>query len=401
MNILNTLFLILNIAAYTPGKILSENYILGPGDEILIISRSSGQSIRTLVSPEGNVPLYSIFPSTQDEQKFKNSQVQFLTSGIIKASGLSIKEFEDSLSVFSRKTFRKKDSFRVILLKPRNVGVEINGSVIHPGIYMLPANSTVADAIWQAGGLKGTASYSRIKLIRNRDTSEVNLSNYVDLKNPKNNPSISGIDEIFVPEIETQKSVYIAGDILVPPLSTPTVLSISDTLSTLSPEKVMVKTRSISLEVDSTITLNELLLNHLPVSLERKLSQGNVFVKHKGKIFKAKTSDREIYPGDSVYILPLFRGILVAGEVKRPGTFVPFSEGASVEYYIARAGGKTSLAGSTEIIRGFKSTKTSPNTVPQDGDIILVKYSKTKRFAEYVSILQGILTLVTVYLAYR
>ena len=393
MSIINTLVILLNIAAYTPGKIVSNRYTLGPGDELLVVSKSTGLNVKTRVTPEGNVPLYSIIPSTQNTQP---SQFQLVTSGIIKATGLTIKAFEDSLSVFSLKKLGKKDSFRVILIKPRNVAIEINGAVIHPGIYILPANSTVADAIWASGGLNGSACFSGIKLIKNHDTATVNLSTYKNLKDPAQNPSISGIDEIVVPQVQMQQSVYVAGDILSPPLSTPILMPLASDTSLLNyktEREIKVATKAVSIEIDSATTLKKLLSHLLPVELDAKIRENNVFIKRKGDIFGVKDPNVEVHEGDSIYILPIFRGILVAGEVMRPGTFVPFIEGASIEYYVARAGGKTNLAGSTEIIRGFKALKTTSHTIPQDGDIIIVKYSKTKRFAEYVAILQGVLTL--------
>lgn len=232
----------------------------------------------------------------------------------------------------------------------------------------------------------------------------MNLSTYKNLKDPGQNPSISGIDEIVVPQVQMQQSVYVAGDILSPPLSTPILMPLASDTSLLNYKtegEIKVATKAVSIEIDSATTLKKLLSHLLPVELDAKIRENNVLIKRKGDIFGVKDPNVEVHEGDSIYILPIFRGILVAGEVMRPGTFVPFIEGASIEYYVARAGGKTNLAGSTEIIRGFKALKTTSHTIPQDGDIIIVKYSKTKRFAEYVAILQGVLTLLTLYLAYK
>lgn len=398
MEIVKIIVFLINLSAYTPGQLLPDNYILGAGDEILIISKTTGQNIKARITPEGDVPLYSVLPSGGENTGVSQ---QFITSGLIKAAGLSIKMLEDSLAAFSLRNFGKKDTFKVVLLHPRKVALIINGAVISPGVYLLPANYSVADALWAAGGTKGISNFSRITLIKDRDTTFVDLSTYENLKNPEQNPSISGIDEIYVPETETQKSVFIAGDILVPPLSVPALIpTLSDSLmSTTIP--VRIKTRSICVSVDSAIPLKKLLSRLLTVSVEKKIRKGNIFIKRRGKILNPQKPVMEILAGDSIYVLPLFRGILVSGEVIRPGTFVPLSEGASLEYYIARAGGKTRLAGAVEIVRGFRIFKAHTATIPQDGDIIIVKYSKFRRFAEYIAVMQGILTLLTLYHAYK
>ncbi len=398
MEIVKIIVFLINLSAYTPGQLLPDNYILGAGDEILIISKTTGQSIKTRITPEGDVPLYSMLPLGGENT---GVSPQFITSGLIKAAGLTIKMLEDSLAAFSLRNFGKKDTFKVVLLHPRKVALVINGAVISPGIYLLPANYSVADALWAAGGTKGISNFSRITLIKDRDTTFVDLSTYESLKNPEQNLSISGIDEIYVPETETQKGVFIAGDILVPPLSVPASIPIlSDSLiSTTAP--IRIKTRSICVSIDSAIPLKKLLSRLLTVSVEKKIRKGNVFIKRRGRILTPKNPEIEILTGDSIYVLPLFRGILVSGEVIRPGTFVPLSEGASLEYYIARAGGKTRLAGAVEIVRGFRIFKAHTATIPQDGDIIIVKYSKFRRLAEYIAVMQGILTLFTLYHAYK
>ncbi len=402
MNIVKILFVLFNVSSYTPGKINPENYILGPGDKILIVSNTTGQNINTIVTPGGYAPLFSLqFASTslQSNQPQSTSITGgLLVSGIIKAAGLSIKDFEDSLSVFVYRKFGKTDSFNVILIKPRTVGIEVGGAVLHPGIYMLPANLTIADAIWAAGGFTGLALHSKVLLISKNDTLSVNLSTFENLKSSKYNPSISGFNKILVPYVNPQKSVYIAGEITAVPLSSSAITIYNDTSGTLP---ITIKTKSISVRIDSQITIKNLLNKILVNNLQLKISEHNVLIKHNGRIHMVNDVEKPVFAGDSVYILPLFRGIVVAGEVMRPGTLIPFAEGASLEYYIARAGGKTSLSGSTEIVRGFRTFKASAQNVPQDGDIIIVKYSKTRRFAEYVGILQGILTLVTLYLAYN
>ena len=403
MNLITYLIYFFITYSYTPGTVNQNYYVLGPGDRILIVSESTGEAIKTIVSPDGNVPIYS--PWTQDyesdNQNTANYQQPkaFLVSAIVEGKGLTIRQFADTLSYFTMKLFGKKDSFRVMLISPRMVSLEISGAVYHPGIYTLPANYTIADALWSAGGLTGTACYTRIALISGKDTVKVNLGTFDRLNDPSNNRNISSFQKIFVPFTNTDSSVYIVGDISTHPLASPVFMSLgtgTDSLISSFSIRSMVISRSLSRQAP----LDSILCNLVGTNMEAKVSGNKVFVKRDGKIKSVNSMSFTIKPGDSIFIFPLFRGVLVSGEVMRPGTLIPFVEGASVDYYISKAGGKSQFAGPVKILRGFKLIGISKKTIPEDGDVIIVNYSRTKRFAEYVSILQGLITLLTLYLAY-
>lgn len=398
MNLLSYLAYLAFAYAYTSGTVNPKYYILGPGDKILIVSKSTGMAIKTTVSPEGNVPIYA--PWSQEEEyevnntSSYNKPEAYLILDIIMAKGLTLQKFADTLAHYTMKVQRREDNFDVMLIEPRNITVEIKGAVYHPGIYTIPANSTVADALWIAGGLKGNACFSKIVLMSKNDTSIVNLSSFEHLNEITNNRSVSFYEKIFVPFINPDSSVYIVGDIVSHPLSSPTF--IKDTL--MAP--VPIRSSAISVPLSEPTSVKQLLNNIISENTKIKVRQNKIFVKRNHKINRIKSDTFMIIPGDSLFIFPLFRGVLVAGEVVNPGTLIPFSEGAPVDYYLSKAGGKSQYAGSVKILRGFRLLSTSTTTIPEDGDIIIVNYSRTKRFSEYISILQGIITLLTLYSAY-
>ncbi len=401
MTILSAFIYFLLSYSYTPGMVNPNFYVLGPGDTILIVSQSTGMSIKTAVLPDGHVPIYTSWGQGEEHiqvPQYTYNTKTFLVSGVVNASGLTIKEFSDTLSYYSKKLLDKKDSFKVMLIGSRMVSVEISGAVYHPGIYTLPANSTIGDALWRSGGLKGNACFAKIMLVTGNDTTIVNLGTFEHLNSPRDNRSISSVQKIFVPSINEDSSVFIVGDISVPPLSSPIFIPIkSDTLNTT----FTLRSRVISVPLSKPQPIYTFLEDIVGKNLNIKILGNKVFVKRNGKIKRVSSLDFEVNPKDSIFIFPLQRGVLVAGEIMRPGTSIPYVEGATVDYYISKAGGKTEYAGPVKILRGFSLINAKRTTIPEDGDVIIVNYSRTKRFAEYVSILQGILTILTLYFAYH
>ncbi len=386
--------------SYTPGSVNPEYYVLGPGDKILIVSESTGSAIKTTVSPDGNVPIYAPWSGGEDERPNGANYEQpkaFLVSAMLKGRGLTLKQFSDTLSYYTMKILGKKDSFKVMLIAPRMVSLEISGAVYHPGIYTLPASYTIADALWSAGGLTGNACYSKITLISGSDTERVNLGTFDLLNDPDNNRNISSFQKIFVPFTDKNNSVYIVGDISTHPLSSPTFVPLSTNTTIIS---FSIRSRVISIPLSESASVSNILQEPVGKNLATKILSNKVFVKRNGEIKRVNSLSFSIKPGDSLFVFPLFRGVLVAGEVTRSGTLIPFVEGATVDYYISKAGGKSEFAGPVKILRGFKFISISETTIPEDGDIIIVEYSRTRRFAEYVAILQSLITLLTLYFAY-
>lgn len=399
MTIFNFILYFFISYSYTPGSVNPDFYVLGPGDTLLVASKSTGMAIKTVVLPSGEVPIYT--PWMQSKVIGENSQKSqtFLLSAVVNGRGLTIKEFSDTLSHYAKNIFGKNDSFNVMLLGARKVSIEISGAVYHPGIYVLPANYTIADAIWNAGGLKGTAYYSQILLITEKDTTKVNLGSFVHLNSSKINRSISSVQKVFVPFVNEDSAVYIVGDISTPPLASPLFIPIeSDTIYYPS---LTLRSRVISLPLTTPKPIDRLLKGIQEGNLNFKIQSNKVFIKRNGKIRNVHSLNFKVYPRDSIFIFPLFRGVLVSGETMEPGKLISYTEGATVDYYISKAGGKSELAGPVKILRGFKLIKCNITTIPEDGDVIIVTYSRTKRFSEYISILQGIITLLTLYFAYH
>jgi len=76
--------------------------------------------------------------------------------------------------------------------------VNVWGEVRNPGVYMIPWNSDLRDALSAAGGPTTTANLSSIKVILNGIDIEYNLSDYLD---GRGNP---------LPVLESDATVYLS-----------------------------------------------------------------------------------------------------------------------------------------------------------------------------------------------
>ncbi|KAA6341955.1 hypothetical protein EZS27_010266 [termite gut metagenome] len=128
-----------------------ENYILGPGDEVIInVWGASENTIQTKISPHGNI------------------QVEHL--GPIYLSGLTIKEANNYLQRELGKIYSgvsgNVSQVKLTLGESRTIQVNIMGEVLVPGTYRLSAFSSVFHAIYSVGGVTEIGSLRNVQIIR-------------------------------------------------------------------------------------------------------------------------------------------------------------------------------------------------------------------------------------------
>lgn len=168
-----------NISTLTP---VSDNYILGPGDEVYIdITGELNESFIKNVDRGGSIVLPYI--------------------GSIKLWG---KTYEESKKLIEQE-FQKEFSnieVSVSLGHLKSVNVFILGEVNKPGVYNITMLSNPLAPLFEAGGLKKTGSLRKIKYISSNGRTKI-IDLYKLLINEKPLPSIhfSSGDIIFVPPI--------------------------------------------------------------------------------------------------------------------------------------------------------------------------------------------------------
>ncbi|MEO0134621.1 MAG: SLBB domain-containing protein [candidate division WOR-3 bacterium] len=143
--------------------IISEEYILMPGDNLLItIKGKVNYSYTTWVTYEGKVQiiLKSNFPGGLEKME---------TVDVIRISGLTIKEAQDSLTKVFLKYYN--DVFvKLTLVGLRSGVVLVTGEVYYPGTYYAMPVERVSQIIAKAGGITPNGSKINIRLIRGKDT---------------------------------------------------------------------------------------------------------------------------------------------------------------------------------------------------------------------------------------
>lgn len=136
------------------------NYVLGPGDEVLIDIYGTSQSSKKYeVSPEGTIIVEKIGPVT--------------------VSGLTIDQAQAKVSAEMGQHYQGS-SIKLTVGQTRTVVVNVLGEVISPGTYTLSAFATVFNALYLAGGVTDIGTLRNIKVSRNgKIVSKIDVYDYI------------------------------------------------------------------------------------------------------------------------------------------------------------------------------------------------------------------------------
>ena len=137
-----------------------QNYVLGPGDQLIIdIYGASQKSQQLQVSPEGKVTIPGYGP--------------------VKVSGMTVAAAQSHI----RSTLGSRYSSSNISIsvgQTRSMTVNVMGEVKVPGTYTLSAFSTVFHALYMAGGINDIGTLRNIKVFRNgRQITVVDVYEYI------------------------------------------------------------------------------------------------------------------------------------------------------------------------------------------------------------------------------
>lgn len=164
-----------------------EDYRLGPGDNLII-------SLWGRVQQEWNL--------TVDRQ----GAVFIPKVGEIPAWGLTLTEFESRLEGHLNQVYTGYEK-KVTLGKIRTIKVFVHGEVHAPGGYAVSSLSSLFNALYVAGGPTAHGSFRRIKLIRQSQTTPVDLYDFLLYGDKKCDLPLQSGDVIFVPLSGPQATV--------------------------------------------------------------------------------------------------------------------------------------------------------------------------------------------------
>lgn len=174
-----------NINVATP-----EDYVLGPGDEIVIdIWGQSEANIKKVISPEGRIIVSQI--------------------GAIQLSGLTISEASSKIkSAFSKRYSgiggsSPASQISVTLGNIRSIQVNVMGEVAVPGTYRLSSFSSIFHALYCAGGVSTRGSLRNVKVIRaGQSLASVDIYKFIFEGSQDVNISLKEGDVIIVPSYD-------------------------------------------------------------------------------------------------------------------------------------------------------------------------------------------------------
>ncbi len=132
-----------------------DSYVLGPGDEVVLIFRGErSQSLRTRIDREGRIVVPELPP--------------------VLAAGRPFGDVRQDLEDRVASSYLQTDVF-ISLGSLRAVSIIVAGEVEVPGAYNLPGLSTVVEALVAAGGPAKTGTLRKIHLVREGQSRTIDL----------------------------------------------------------------------------------------------------------------------------------------------------------------------------------------------------------------------------------
>ena len=174
---------------------VTDDYLIGPGDEVLI--RAWGQidlDGKLVVDREGEVFLPKV--------------------GALAVAGLKYQQLPEFFRTAIGRVFRNFD-LTVSLGQLRSIQVFVVGQARHPGNYTVSSLSTLVNALFASGGPSATGSIRRIQLKRNnRVVTEFDFYNLLLRGDKSKDARLLPGDVIYIPPIGP--SIAMAGSVNVP-----------------------------------------------------------------------------------------------------------------------------------------------------------------------------------------
>ena len=288
-----------------------ENYLLGPGDELVIsIWGETQQRGDFIISREGNIY----------DQKV----------GLLFLMGKTIKESEKYLKnqygrIYATLNGNKPTSFLDVSLgQLRSINVNFVGEVNYPGVFPVHPFSTVITGLIQAGGVKETGSLRNIQIKRDgQPPINIDLYDYLLKGNYPKNIQLRDQDIVFVPV--RNYSVTVDSFVVRP--------GIYEGIKSESIKDMIDYSGGLTSDAASLIELERI----LPIQNRNSTIQTT-----KNQYFEYNNS--HLFPiqnGDTITVKRIFKSlnqVEIIGQVKRPGLY-NFTSGMTLDDLIKLAGG--------------------------------------------------------------
>ncbi len=160
---------------------IQDDYVLGPGDEIVVSLRGQENSeYRAVVDRDGRVVLPRMGP--------------------VSASGRTLGDFRRELVNAIHRAYVATEGY-VSVGRLRQISVLVSGEVSSPGVRTLTGLSTAVDAILVSGGIKKTGSLRNLHILRGGREITVDLYSVLTGQSRSSHVALADGDRIVVPPL--------------------------------------------------------------------------------------------------------------------------------------------------------------------------------------------------------
>lgn len=375
--------------------IISEEYILMPGDRLLVtITGATNYSYTANVTYEGKLTIRIPVSSAPTAQGVYVPQYDIVAA--VPIYNLTLKSAKDSLRHVFLKYFRniKVD---ITLLGMRHFTVFVVGEVKRPGMVRAYPVDRVSTVIKRAWGITTVGSRSKIELKRKGELYKItNLEEFERTGNTAVNPYVQDGDLILV--LRMEKSIIIKGAVFGKrgyELRVAELTAVRERISEGLYELDQEERVSDLIPKAGGVTPWADLQN---AYLERDTAKIQIDLV---RVFKDENDKDNILLEDGdVLIIPSINAIVyVQGQVANPGAFA-FQAHLRASDYIGLAGGPMGdahMSGVT-IYRGKEKLSGKKNPIIEQGDRIMVPRQIFKFWQDYVEIGAVFASLLIAYL---
>jgi len=375
--------------------IISEEYVLMPGDKILItITGATNYTYRTGITYEGKVTVSIPVTSVPTAQGVYIPKYDIVDA--IPIHNLSLKAARDSLkNVFS--TYFRNIDINLTLIGMRRFTVFVAGEVKSPGMVSAWPVDRVSTIIKKAKETTTLGTRSKIELRRNGEIHMiVNLEEFEKTGSKSFNPYVKDGDLVYVPKMD--KSVIVRGavfgkrgyELRVAQLTASRERTSEGIYELLEGEKILDlidKAGGLTPWADAKNIYVKRNMNKIMVDYDYanndEGSEENIFLED----------------GDVVVVPSVNAIVYVQGQVVSPGSFT-YQPNLRPSDYIGLAGGPQQdayLAGAY-VQRGKKRIPAKKDPIIEEGDRIYVPRQIFKFWQDYVQIGAVVASLLISYL---
>jgi protein involved in polysaccharide export with SLBB domain len=367
--------------------IISESYILNPGDQLLItINGSAAYSYWAWVSYEGKIQIEIPNDFTKP--------TTYQTVDVVGISGLNMKAAQETLGLTFQRYFRQA-SVKLTLTSLRSGVVYVTGEVLEPGAVLASPVDRVSTVLLKAGGLTPIGSRTVIQLFRNgKFHATVNLERFEGLGDLAANPFVESGDRVYVPPVTgivtVKGAIFGRGDYRLRTSALTTEKErVSEGIYELSPgEKVI----DLINKAGGTTPWADLKATYVTRRDPSVGTSTNIPVDLTRVYYLADSSvNIELRSSDVVVVPPINTLVYVEGEVTNPLSYL-HTPNLRFTDYIGMAGGPTPNGNipHSYIIRGGSRVSTLNNPIVEPGDIVYVPRITLKWWQDYLTIFSAI-----------